>query len=84
MVPRNFAAEVPDSLNPHFLHGVEVSSFLVPQLGQNTSIPPQRSYPASLPLTKRLSKRGKPLGIQRLFRVCVARGLARPERVTTS
>jgi hypothetical protein len=40
IVPLNFGTETPLSLNPHFLHGVAALSFWVPQLGQNTDVPP--------------------------------------------
>jgi hypothetical protein len=31
----NFGADTPLSLKPHFVHGVAVLSFFVPQFGQN-------------------------------------------------
>lgn len=36
MVPLNFGAAAPFKLKPHFWHAVALSSFCVPQFGQNT------------------------------------------------
>lgn len=40
MVPLNLGAAAPFRLNPHFLQVFELSSFSVPQFGQNTISPP--------------------------------------------
>src|SRR5690606_24257056 len=40
MVPLNLGAAAPFRLKPHFLQVFELSSFSVPQLGQNTITPP--------------------------------------------
>lgn len=40
MVPLNFGAAAPFRLKPHFLQVFELSSFSVPQFGQNTISPP--------------------------------------------
>src|SRR6187549_1538410 len=40
MVPLNFGAAAPFKLKPHFLQVFELSSFSVPQFGQNTISPP--------------------------------------------
>src|SRR6185295_12701904 len=82
MVPRNFGAEAPDRLKPHFVHGVAVSSFLVPQFGQNTTVtsrtdpsPVRTCLPKGLPKEPCPCPRSvrAPLGGRRGKR-CLARG----------
>jgi len=40
IVPLNFGAAAPFRLKPHFWHLAPLSSFCVPQFGQNTHLPP--------------------------------------------
>jgi len=42
IVPLNLGAVAPFRLKPHFWHFTPLSSFCVPQFGQNTHLPPFR------------------------------------------